>query len=62
MNNTGLRPAASLLNNWARSYKLKQMMMSDAKGGGKMLNTKRGNVLQMVEGIDELIPEEFLER
>jgi hypothetical protein len=37
------------------------MMMPDSLGGGKML-TNRGSVLHRVEGIDELIPEEFLER
>jgi hypothetical protein len=37
------------------------MMMPDSTGGGRMLET-RGNVLQKVEGMDELIPEEFLER
>jgi hypothetical protein len=37
------------------------MMMPDSHGGGRMLKT-RGSVLQRVEGIDELIPEESLER
>jgi len=31
--------------------------MPDAQGGGKMLEIRR-NVLQGVEGIDELIPED----
>jgi len=37
MNNAGLRPATGLLNNRVRRYKLRQMMMPDAQGGGKML-------------------------
>ena len=56
MNDAGLRPAKALLNNRVRRYKLRQMMMPDAEGGGKMLEVQR-NVLQRVEGIDELIPE-----
>jgi hypothetical protein len=61
MNDAGLRPAKAMVNNRVRCYKLRQMMMPDSLGGGKMLK-KRGSVLQRVEGIDELIPEEFLER
>jgi len=57
MNDAGLRPAKALLNNWVRQYKLRQMMMPDAQGGGRMLVVQR-NVLQWVEGIDELIPED----
>jgi hypothetical protein len=37
------------------------MMMPDSLGGVKMIE-KRGSVCQRVEGIDELIPEEFHER
>jgi hypothetical protein len=37
------------------------MKMPDGDGGGRMLNLERG-VLQRMEGIDELIPEEFRER
>jgi len=57
MNDAGSRPAVSLLNNWVRRYKLRQMMMPDAQGGGRMLEIRR-NVLQRVDGIDELIPED----
>jgi len=57
MNDAGLRPAKGLLNNRARRYKLRQMMMPDAQGGGRMLDIRR-NVLQMVERIDELILED----
>jgi len=57
MNDAGLRPAKALLNNRVRRYKLRQMMMPDAEGGGKMLEVQR-NVLQRVEWIDELIPED----
>jgi len=57
MNDVGLRPAKALLNNWVRRYKVRQMTMPDAQGGGKMLDIRR-NVLQKVEGIDELIPED----
>ena len=61
MNDAGLRPAEPLLNNRLRRYKVRQMMMPDFKGGGRLLET-RGSVCQRVEGIDELIPEEFCER
>jgi len=57
MNDVGLRPAKALINNRSRRYKLRQMMMPDAQGGGRMLEVRR-NVLQMVEGIDEFIPED----
>jgi len=57
MNDAGLRLAKALLNNRVRRYKLRQMMMPDAEGGGKMLEVQR-NVLQRVEGIDELILED----
>jgi len=57
MNDAGLRPAKALLNNRVRRYKLRQMMMPDAEGRGKMLEVQR-NILQRVEGIDELIPED----
>jgi len=59
MNDSGLRPAKALLNNRVRRYKLRQMIMPDAQGGGRMLEVRR-NVLQRVEGIDELIPEDKL--
>jgi len=61
MNDAGLRPAEAVLNTWVRRYKLRQLMMPDAQGGGRMLET-RGKVVHRVEGIDELIPEEFHER
>jgi len=57
MNDAGLRPAKALLNNRERRYKLRQMMMPNAQGGGRMLEVRR-NVLQRVGGIDELIPED----
>jgi len=57
MNDAGLRPVVALLNIWVRWYKLRQMMMCDAHGGGRMLEIWR-NVLQRVAGIDELIPED----
>jgi len=57
INDAGLRPAVALLNNRVRQYKLRQMMMPDAQGGGRMLEVRR-NVLRRVEGIDELIPED----
>jgi len=34
MNDAGLQPAVALLNNRVRWYKLRQMMMPDAQGGG----------------------------
>ena len=41
---------------------MRQMMMPDALGGGRMIETE-GNVVRRVEGIDELIPEDYpLER
>jgi len=57
MNDAGLRLAKALLNNRVRRYKLRQLMMPDAQGGGRMLEVRR-NVLQRVEGIDELIPDD----
>jgi len=57
MNDAGLRPAKALLNNRVPRYKLRQMMMPDAEGGGKMLEVQR-HVLQRVEGIDELIADD----
>jgi hypothetical protein len=61
MNEARLQPANALLNNRVRQYKMTQMMMPNAKGAGKMLEL-RGSVLQRVEGIDELILEEFRAR
>ena len=58
MHDTGLGPALPYLNNRVQRYKLRQMMMPDAKGGGRESQSKR-NDLQRMEGIDELIPEEF---
>jgi len=57
MNDAGLRPAKAVLNNRVRQYKLRQVMMPDAQGGGRMLEI-RSNVLQRVEGINELILED----
>jgi hypothetical protein len=62
MNDAGLRPAKAILNNRVRRYKMRQMMMPDASGGGKMIETQDSVVLR-VEGIDKLIPEDYpLER
>jgi len=62
MNEAGLRPAKAILDNRLRRYKMRQMMMPDATGGGKMLEME-DNVVRRVEGIDELIPEDYpLER
>jgi len=62
MNNAGLRLANAILNNRVRRYKMRQMMMPDAAGGWRMIETE-GNVVQRVEGIDELILEDYpLER
>jgi len=58
MNDAGLRPANAILNNRVRRYKMRQMIMPDATGGGKMLEME-GNVVRRVEGIDELIPEDY---
>jgi len=58
MNDAGLRPANAILNNRVRRYKMRQMMMPDAKGGGRMIEMD-GNVVRRVEGIDELIPEDY---
>jgi len=57
MNDVGLQPAVALHNNWVGRYKLRQMMMPDAQGGGRMLEVQR-NVLQRVEGIEQLIMED----
>ena len=57
MNDAGLRPAVALLNSWVRCYKLRQMMMPDAQGGGRILELRR-NVLQRVEGNNQLIMED----
>jgi len=57
MNDAGLGQTKALVNNRVRRYKLRQMMPPDAQGGGKKLNIQR-NVLQRVEGTDELIPED----
>jgi len=62
MNDAGIRPATAILNNQVRRYKMRQMMMPDAVGGGRMI-AMEGNVVRRVEGIDELIPEDYpLER
>jgi hypothetical protein len=37
---------------------MRQMMTPEATGGGKMLETE-GGVVRRVEGIDELIPEDY---
>jgi len=58
MNDAGLRPANAILNNRVRRYKMRQMMMPDASGGGRMIEME-GNVVRRVEGIDELIPEDY---
>jgi len=58
MNDARLRPANAILNNWVRRYKMRQMMMPNASGGGRMIEME-GNVVRRVEGIDELIPEDY---
>jgi len=58
MNDTGLRPANEIPNNQVRWYKMRQMMMPDASGGGRMIKME-GNVIRRVKGIDELIPEDY---
>ena len=58
MNEARLRLANAILNNRVRRYKMRQMMMPDASGGGKMIETQEGMV-RRVEGIDELIPEDY---
>jgi len=57
MNDAGLRQAMALLHKQVRRYKLRQMMMPDAQGRGRMLEVPR-NVLQRVERIEELILED----
>ena len=61
MNDAGHGAATAILNNRVRRYRTRQMMLPDATGRGKMIKME-GNVVQRVEGIDELILEEFLER
>jgi len=58
MNDAALRPAEAQLNNRLRRYKMRQMIMPDATGRGKRLEMA-GNVVRRVEGIDELIPEDY---
>jgi len=58
MNDAGLRPANAVLNNRVRPYKMRQMMMPNAIGGGKIMEME-GNVVRRVEGIDELILENY---
>jgi hypothetical protein len=57
MNDAGLRPAESLLNHQVRQYRMRQMMMPDAEGRGRMLEMD-GNMVRRVEGIDELIADD----
>jgi len=58
----GLRTAKVILNNRVRRYKMRQMMMPNATGSGRMLDME-GNVIRRMEGIDELILENYpLER
>jgi len=62
MNDAGLRPANAILNNRVRRYKMRQMIMLDAAGGGRVIKME-GNVVRRVEGIDQLILEDYpLER
>jgi ribonuclease HI len=58
---TALRPAELLFNYRVQRYMLRQMMMPDMVGGGRMIELK-GNVVHRVEGIDELIRGELLKR
>jgi hypothetical protein len=57
MNHAALRPAEALLNNRLWRYKMTEMIMPDAAGGGRMFGME-GNVVRRVVGIDELIPED----
>jgi hypothetical protein len=57
MNHAAFRPAEALLNNQLWGYKMREMMMPDAAGGGRMFGME-GNVVRRVVGIDELIPED----
>jgi len=57
MNDVGLRLAKALPNDRVRWYKSRQKMMPEAQGGGRMVEVQR-NVLQRVEGMDELILED----
>jgi len=61
MNDAGFRPASAFFNNQVRRYKMRQMMIPDAVGGGKMLEME-GNIIRRVERIVELILEEFHEK
>jgi len=61
MSVVGFRPGCAILNNRVRLYKMRQMMMPDVTGGGRII-AMEGNVVRRVEGIDRLIPEEFHER
>jgi len=62
MNDAGLRLANAILDTRVWRYKMRQMMMPDAAGGGRMIELE-GNVVRRVEGIDEFIPEDYsLER
>jgi hypothetical protein len=47
MNDAGLRPANVILNNRVRYYMMRQMMMPDASGGGRMLEMD-GNLIRRV--------------
>jgi len=58
INDAELRPANAILHNCVRYYKIRQMMMPNAAGGGRMIEME-GNVVRRVEGIDELIPEDY---
>ena len=53
-----LQPAKPLLNNRLLRHQMRQMMMPKATGGGRMIEME-GNVVRRVEGIDELIPEDY---
>ena len=57
INDAGLRPAKAVLNNQVRQYMLRQTMMPDAQGQGRIFEIPR-NVSHRVEGIDELILED----
>jgi hypothetical protein len=57
MNDAGLRPVEPRLNVRVWRYKMRQMMMPDATGGGRLIEMD-GNVVRRVEVIDELIPED----
>jgi len=61
MNDAALRLAEAFLNIHFRHYQLRQMMMPDALGRGRMIR-QEWPMAHSVEGIEELIPEECLER